>query len=414
MMSFHFLGNTFPKTQAIAIEVGNSIRSRCKSPASSIAGAGVLCGMVAILGLSVSTAAPEIFNRVKASSAIWSGLGVTVPAAQPVERPRQMSEGSADIAGKFSGFVGEAQNSPLSGAVPLVVPEAEIGSYAGRIEGNLHDTLVRADVPVEIREQIARIFASRLDVAAPAQKGDTYRVFHGRDAAAPQRRRVTAVELRSGAKVYQAVWFVAPGHANGDYYSFDGRRLAAEPFSMPLDYVRVSSTFGNRVHPVGGKQHFHTGVDFSAPKGTPVVAAASGTVKFVGNESGYGQYVVLNHPQGYTTYYAHLSSFARDLRVGASVTEGQRLGAVGSTGRSTGPHLHFEVRRNNHPTDPLALTSRTGASPLTASQRIAFDGMTGAMREQLAALTVDAPTVRTASNAGRTLNHAENPKDSLV
>jgi murein DD-endopeptidase MepM/ murein hydrolase activator NlpD len=393
MMPFFSLRNSRTKAQTISTEMGNPVPSRYKPSASAIAGAAVLGGMVAILGLSALATAPEILNRVKASTENRSALGMIVPAAQSAD--------SDNSGGNSSGAVSNAHNSPLSNAAPFVMQQADSGSYAGRIEGNLRDTLVRAGVPAEMRAQIARIFAARLDVAAPAQEGDTYRVLYERGAAAVQRRRVTAIELRSGAKLHRAVWFVAPGHANGDYYSFDGRRLAAEPFTMPLNYVRISSPFGNRVHPVNGKHHFHSGVDFGAPKGTPVMAAASGIVKFAGFESGYGKYVVLSHPQGYTTFYAHLSRFAPNLRVGASVAEGQLLGAVGSTGRSTGPHLHFEVRRHNQPTDPLTLTSRAGASLLTPSQRIAFEGMAGVTRGQLAALAVDTPTVRTASNAGR-------------
>ncbi|WP_243751265.1 M23 family metallopeptidase [Paraburkholderia sp. BL10I2N1] len=334
---------------------------------------------------------------MNASCATQATLEATVPAAQRIEWVGQVSGGSAGIA-----------------AAPPVMPQTGSGSYAGRIEGTLRDTLVRASVPVEIQKQIARIFAARLDLAAPAQEGDTYHVLYERDDATTQRKRVTAVELRSGGGVYQAVWFIAPGRADGAYYSFDGQRLAAEPFSMPLDHVRVSSPFGYRIHPVKGKPHMHTGVDFAAPKGAPVGAAASGAVQFVGTKSGYGNTVVLSHPQGYTTHYAHLSAFARDLRVGAPVTEGQPLGAVGSTGTATGPHLHFEVRLNNRPVDPLTLTSRAGAPPLTTSQRVAFDRVTGAMREQLAALPVDTPTAKMASNAEETLNRPANPEGSLV
>jgi murein DD-endopeptidase MepM/ murein hydrolase activator NlpD len=209
------------------------------------------------------------------------------------------------------------------------------------------------------------------------------------------------------------VWFVAPGHTDGDYYSFGGQRLAAEPFSMPLDYVRVSSPFGYRIHPVKARPLMHTGVDFAAPKGTPVVAAASGTTEFIGSKHGYGNTVVIRHPQGYTTHYAHLSAFASNLRVGARVTEGQPLGAVGSTGTATGAHLHFEVRLNNQPVDPLRLTSRAGASPLTTTQRVAFNSVAGAMREQLAALPADTRTVRMASNAAGALNRPARPERSL-
>ncbi|EDZ99801.1 Peptidase M23 [Burkholderia sp. H160] len=145
-----------------------------------------------------------------------------------------------------------------------------------------------------------------------------------------------------------------------------------------------------------------------------IVTAASGTARFVGIQPGYGKIVVLRHPQGYTTYYAHLSAFARDLRVGARVTEGQLLGAVGTTGTATGAHLHFEVRENNHPVDPISLTSRTGGLPLTAAQRIAFNSVTGALREKLAALPIDIPTKRMASNAEGTLNRSGKPTGTLV
>jgi murein DD-endopeptidase MepM/ murein hydrolase activator NlpD len=370
MMLLPYLRHACASAQAIAPKVGHWMHSRFKSPARAV----LLCGIVAMLGASAWGTVSEIVSRVNASSA----------------------------------------TQPTLDAAPLVMPEADSGSYAGRIEGTLRDTLVRASVPVDIQKQTARIFAARLDLAAPAQEGDTYRVLYERDDATTQRKRVTAVELRSGGEVYQAVWFIAPGHTDGDYYSFDGQRLAAEPFSMPLDYVRVSSPFGYRIHPVKGKPQMHTGVDFAAPKGTPVVAAGSGTVQFVGTRHGSGKTVVLSHPQGHTTHYAHLSAFARDLRAGAPVTEGQPLGAVGSTGTATGAHLHFEVRLNNQPIDPLTLTSRAGASPLTTSQRVAFDRVTGAMREQLAALPVDTPTVRMASNAEGTLNRPANPEGSLV
>ncbi|MGF6604950.1 murein DD-endopeptidase MepM/ murein hydrolase activator NlpD [Paraburkholderia sp. GAS448] len=392
MMRFPYLRHACASGQVIPTKVGHSVYSRFKSPALAV----LMCGMVAMLGASDWVTVSEIVSRVNTSGTTQPTLAleVTVPTA--------------------NGLVSKTMNGRRPDGAPPVMPEADSGLYAGRIEGTLRDTLVRASVPVDVQEQIARIFAARLALAAPAQEGDTYHVLYERDDPTTQRKRVRAVELRSGGEVHQAVWFIAPGHTDGDYYSFDGRRLAAEPFSMPLDYVRVSSPFGYRTHPVKGKHLMHTGVDFAAPKGTPVAAAASGTVKFVGTRHGYGKTVVLSHPQGYTTHYAHLSAFARDLRVGAPVTEGQPLGAVGSTGTATGAHLHFEVRQNNQPVDPLTLTSRTGASPLTTSQRIAFDSVAGAMREQLAALPIDTPTVRMASNDEGALDHPAHPEGSSV
>ncbi|MGF6964454.1 murein DD-endopeptidase MepM/ murein hydrolase activator NlpD [Paraburkholderia sp. WC7.3g] len=392
MMRAPYLRHACCRARTISAAVGHSMNCRFMSSARAV----LLCGIVALLGTSDWIAESEIASRVKASSATRSSLAseATVPAVD--------------------GPVSKTRTGELADAAPMVMPEADSGSYAGRIEGTLRDTLVRASVPVDIQEQISRIFAHRLDLAAPAQKGDTYQLLYARADTTTERKRLTAVELRSRGNVYQAVWFVAPGHTDGDYYAFDGQRLAAKPFTMPVDHVRVSSPFGYRIHPVKGKHLMHTGVDFAAPKGASVVAAGSGTVRFVGFRGGYGKIVVLSHPRGYTTHYAHLSAFARDLRVGAQVTEGQPLGAVGSTGTATGPHLHFEVREHDQPIDPLTLTSRTGASPLTTSQRVAFDSTTGALREKLAALPVDTPALRMALNAEGTSNPAAKRNGSLV
>ncbi|MGC7402790.1 M23 family metallopeptidase [Pandoraea pneumonica] len=127
-------------------------------------------------------------------------------------------------------------------------------------------------------------------------------------------------------------------------------------FTMPVSYVRVSSAFGYRRHPVRGVWHGHSGVDLVAPAGTPVKAAAQGVVTFVGFERrGYGRYVVIKHRYDSETIYGHLSSTMSDLRVGMAVNAGQRIGAVGSTGMATGPHLHFELRRHGRSVDPMPL-----------------------------------------------------------
>jgi murein DD-endopeptidase MepM/ murein hydrolase activator NlpD len=289
--------------------------------------------------------------------------------------------------------------SALSGAAPLIMPVPDAGTYAGQMKGGLHGTWTAIGLPADLAAQLSRILAGRLDVTRPAQAGDYYRVVYeplAGNRAVQSRRRVTAVEIRFAGRTYRAVWFVAPGRTAGDYYSFNGERLTAEPFGMPLNYVRVRSPFGYRIHPVTGRRLLHTGVDLAAAQDTPVVAAAGGTVQFVGFDRGYGKHVIVRHAWGYTTYYAHLSAFASGLRMGAHVSQGQPLGAVGQTGVATGPHLHFEVCLNNQPTNPLRLTSRFSALPLAGAQRAAFDQVASVARDQLAGLSAD---MRTASNA---------------
>lgn len=137
-------------------------------------------------------------------------------------------------------------------------------------------------------------------------------------------------------------------------------RSAGLPYAAPLANVRLTSAFGSRVHPIHKTVLDHGGIDLAAPTGTPVMAAADGIVDFVGANPLYGNYVVLRHGNGQQTYYGHLSAFEAGLKAGQAVQQGQRIGKVGSTGQSTGPHLHFEVRDRGQPIDPQSLTAGIG------------------------------------------------------
>jgi murein DD-endopeptidase MepM/ murein hydrolase activator NlpD len=130
-----------------------------------------------------------------------------------------------------------------------------------------------------------------------------------------------------------------------------GGLTATGALRLPVQ-ARVSSEFGMRSHPVSGERHQHTGIDFAAPAGSPVRAAGAGTVTFAGARGGYGNLVIIRHPDGAETYYAHQRDLA--VQAGQVVSAGETIGTVGSTGRSTGPHLHFELRRGGRPTDPRA------------------------------------------------------------
>jgi len=181
-----------------------------------------------------------------------------------------------------------------------------------------------------------------------------------------------AIATTLASPVATANAFASARQLGGSDFSFDGESIAA-PFMMPVDGARVSSPFGMRIRPDNGKPRGHTGVDLAAPVGTPVKAAAQGTVEFVGfNKGGYGRYVVLQHAGGYSTWYAHLSAIVAHLRAGMQLRLGQRLGAVGRTGDATGPHLHFEVRYNLEPTDPLPLIRGRIAPTLAGRDLVAF------------------------------------------
>ncbi|MBF5010328.1 M23 family metallopeptidase [Burkholderia pseudomultivorans] len=265
----------------------------------------------------------------------------------------------------------------------LAPPEAEHGMRAGNIELTLSDTLNRLDVPPEVRIQLGDLVSGKVEMRASAKRGDYYRLAFDENDGVP---RLTALELRVAGRTFGAIWFRAPGAEHGAYYTLDGAPLEAAAFTMPVKWTRISSFFGERIHPLSQAMAFHTGVDLAAPTGTPVDAAADGVVSFVGTDpGGYGHYVIVDHADGYSTYYAHLSAFARGLRTGEPVKQGQRLGSVGMTGAATGPHLHFEVRIANQPVDPL-VTLANAQTALSDMQLTAFRQQAAEWRFRLASI----------------------------
>ncbi|KWF57959.1 M23 family metallopeptidase [Burkholderia pseudomultivorans] len=265
----------------------------------------------------------------------------------------------------------------------LAPPEAEHGMRAGNIELTLSDTLNRLDVPPEVRIQLGDLVSGKVEMRASAKRGDYYRLAFDENDGVP---RLTALELRVAGRTFGAIWFRAPGAGHGAYYTLDGAPLEAAAFTMPVKWTRISSFFGERIHPLSQAMAFHTGVDLAAPTGTPVDAAADGVVSFVGTDpGGYGHYVIVDHADGYSTYYAHLSAFARGLRTGEPVKQGQRLGSVGMTGAATGPHLHFEVRIANQPVDPL-VTLANAQTALSDMQLTAFRQQAAEWRFRLASI----------------------------
>ncbi|RQZ14824.1 M23 family peptidase [Burkholderia sp. Bp9031] len=288
----------------------------------------------------------------------------------------------------------EPRHVDLASAEPFVLAERQSGTRVGAITGSLRASLARADLPAGVAAQVTRMMAGRLDVTQHGAVGDTFRVAFEPDdsAVVPGDVRVTALDVRFRGQHVEAVWFAAEAGSSGAYYDLDGVPLAGARFAMPVRATRTSSRFGARVHPVTGARHVHSGVDLAAPAGRAVHASERGVVSFIGTEpGGYGKYVVVRHEGGYASYYAHLSAFEPMLRTGMRITRGQRVGAVGSTGTATGPHLHFEMRRHNRPVDPVALVQATNAAVLKGRQRVAFDRVAHDARTRLASAAWSQP-----------------------
>jgi murein DD-endopeptidase MepM/ murein hydrolase activator NlpD len=196
--------------------------------------------------------------------------------------------------------------------------------------------------------------------------------------------RVLSAEFVNGGKSFQAMWFQDPVTAGkGGYFSLDGQSLRRAFLASPMEFSRMTSGFKMRFHPLLHVWKAHQGVDYAAPKGTPVRSVGDGVVEFAGVQNGYGNIVILKHRNNYSTVYAHLSHI--DVRKGESVSQSQTIGAVGATGWATGPHLHFEYRINGVYRDPLTVARGNETVPLSASAKPLFTRLAAENRVALSA-----------------------------
>lgn len=267
--------------------------------------------------------------------------------------------------------------------------ERRVEMHTGEIRSSLFAATDAAQIPDSVAMQIVDMFATNIDFASDLRRGDRFNVVYEtfwQNGEYVRAGRVLAGEFVNAGTRYQSVWFDEPGSKQGGgYYTFDGKSLKKAFLKSPLEFSRISSGFSMRMHPISGRWKQHKGVDFAAATGTPIRAAGDGTVDFVGVQGGYGNFIVIKHWNNYSTAYAHLSRFAAGLKRGAKVSQGEVIGYVGSTGWSTGPHLHYEFRVNNEPRDPMSIDV-PNAQPLAGTELQRFRSVAGEMRHRLALL----------------------------
>jgi murein DD-endopeptidase MepM/ murein hydrolase activator NlpD len=273
------------------------------------------------------------------------------------------------------GFV--AQES--SEAANLQVRMAE-----GIIDSSLYAATDAAGIPDAITQQMTDILGSKIDFMKDLRDDDRFRVIYQsytHDGNEVGTGRILALEFINRGKPYEAVWFGGKG-GSGAYYGFDGRSLKGAFLRTALKFTRISSTFGRRLHPLHRKWARHEGVDYAAPKGTPIHSTSDGTVEFIGRQNGYGNVIIIRHGKHYSTLYAHQSRFAAGIKRGAKVQQGQLIGYVGATGWATGPHLHYEFRVDGRPVDPLSVKLPI-ARALEGRQLAAFEHQVAPYRQHI-------------------------------
>lgn len=342
--------------------------------------------LFARMGLSDAAAAAYVRNdrdfRTQLMGRAGRQIGVEANAQHGLER--LTARWAPDNEGEFRRLV--IQRTP-DGRFTTRVERAALTTStrlgSGTIRSSLFAAVDESRIADEVAVQVADILGGRIDFHRGLRKGDRFNVVYETleaDGEPMRTGRVLSVEFINNGKAHSAMWFQEPGK-KGTYYTLDGKRLETAYLASPMQFSRVTSGFAMRFHPILQTWRAHLGVDYGAPTGTPVRTVGDGVVDFAGVQGGFGNVVFVRHNNNDTTVYAHLSRI--DVRKGQSVTQGQRLGAVGATGWATGPHLHFEFRVNGRHQDPLMAARRTEGLPLAAEARPAFNRLVTATRLKL-------------------------------
>jgi murein DD-endopeptidase MepM/ murein hydrolase activator NlpD len=278
-----------------------------------------------------------------------------------------------------------------------------------RLYQSIYETALRNKVPPAVIEDMIRIYSYDVDFQRRAQAGDSFEVFYaGDDETTPttEKNDVLYASLTVGGETKKYYRFQTPDDSIVDYYDENGKSAKKFLVRKPVSNAIMRSGFGARRHPILGYTKMHTGVDWATAYGTPIFASGNGIVEKAEWEGGYGKYIKLKHNNGYETAYGHMSAFAKGIEPGKHVRQGQVIGFVGSTGQSTGAHVHYEILVNGRFVDPMRVRLPRGRSldgPLMASfekERARIDALmnsrNGSARVSDAAGTV-APTARQVS-----------------
>ena len=267
--------------------------------------------------------------------------------------------------GEDGGFRAEAVEKPL---------ERIAQAAAGIIQDSLFLAAKRAGLPAPVTIELIRLYSFDVDFQRDIQPGDHFQVLYEawRDdsGAVVKFGEILYAELsvnRTALPLYRFRF----DDGSSDYFNAKGESVRKALMKTPVDGARLSSRYGKRRHPILGYSRMHRGVDFAAPRGTPIMAAGDGIIEAAGRNGAYGKYIRIRHNSEYKTAYAHLTKFAKGTRRGRRVTQGKIIGYVGSTGRSTGPHLHYEIHRSGRQINPLGLKLPTGRK-LRGQELVAF------------------------------------------
>jgi murein DD-endopeptidase MepM/ murein hydrolase activator NlpD len=224
-----------------------------------------------------------------------------------------------------------------------------------RLYQSIYETGLRDNIPRSVIEELIRIYCYDVDFQRKVQPGDSFDLLYSEDESGEGRNEIRYVSLTVGGETKKYYHYQTADDGLYDYYDETGKSAKKFLVRKPVPVGVMRSGFGERSHPLLHYMKMHTGVDWAAPFGTPIFAAGNGVIAEIGLKGGYGKYIRISHANGYETAYGHMTAFARGLEVGSRVRQGQIIGFVGSSGLSTGAHVHFEILINNRFVNPMTV-----------------------------------------------------------
>lgn len=355
-----------------------------------LTGSETFFGVMALFGAS----GPEINEIVRVASPVYD---LKLLKKDSVLRVYAVDDKWKTIEYAFNDFdlltVSKDSTGAIRASKTELPHETRAVAASGSIENSLYEGGVKAGIDPQVILDLSDVFAWDVDFASDIRKGDTFSVIYEElyvEGRAVRPGRVLAAEMVNDGRRFSAVWFDDAGA--GAYYDENGKSLKRTLLKSPLRFRRITSYFTNkRFHPINKRYRPHHGIDYAAPTGTPVEGAGSGKVVYAGWKGGYGNYVEIKHTNGYSTAYGHLSRIKKGLRPGMKIEQGDMIGYVGSTGISTGPHLHYEVKLNGKLINPLGLKSAPNKSVDKATMA-RFASVRDEFKKQLAGVSAAAST----------------------
>lgn len=262
--------------------------------------------------------------------------------------------------------------------------EKRVNHASAVITSSLFEAGQSAGLSSQMIMELAHIFGWDIDFALNIRSGDSFSVIYEEDYLNGKKLNngpILAAEFINQGHVYRAIRYTDPT-GNSDYYDPNGRSMRKAFLRTPVAFTRISSRFGMRYHPILHRERMHTGVDYAAPRGTPIKATSDGKIIFIGRKGGYGNAIMIRHNSIYTTLYGHMERFRRGMHYGKRVKQGQIIGYVGSTGLATGPHLHYEFRIHGVFRNPLTV-KLPDAKPIKRAYKQDFEAHAHVLLSQL-------------------------------